>query len=224
MNRMNARRVLSAALGAAAIVAMSGCSSLCGAREQRAVTLGAGITGLTVVRDGTTRRVEVVTRLTEPLTNPSTFDFVFNTIEGSRSGEGVALSLSGNDPVSDELVALTLALPVSLRSGDEYAVGSTFTIEVGLDSDPRSWGPHDLKQSNQAEAAFTIAKYSFPPPTFTVNFRAVTSTGTIRVTDRDDGSVEFTLNLSFTDANGKTTLVTGNVQGVTERYTPPCIS
>ena len=125
--------MLSAVLGIATIVAMNGCSSLCGAREQRAVTLGAGIDGLTVVRDGTTRRIEVVTRLTEPLTNPSTFDFVFNTIEGSRSGEGVALSLSGNDPVSDELVALTLAWPVSLRRGDEYALGSTFTIEVGLD-------------------------------------------------------------------------------------------
>lgn len=211
------------AVGLVATTALSGCN-YCGADEQHAVNFGAGTAGLTVVRDGATRRIDVVGRLTSPPAEGSKFDFVFNTIDGSRTGEGIALTFSGPDPVTDETVALTLALPVSLRNSDEYPVGSTFTIDVTLDGDPRSYGPHDLQQSSQAEAAFTVAKYTFPPPTFTVNFRAVTSTGTVRVTDRDDGRVELSLNLSFVDANGKTSVVTGQVQVSTERYTPPCLS
>jgi hypothetical protein len=203
--------------------ALSGCN-YCGADEQHAVNLGAGLEGLTVVRDGVTRKIDVVSRLTSPPAEGSKFDFVFNTIEGSSTGEGIALTISGPDPVTDETIALTLALPVSLRQGDQYSIGATFTIDVSLDGDPRSYGPHDLQQSNQAEAAFTVAKYTFPPPTFTVNFRAVTSTGTVRVTDRDDGQVELSLNLSFVDVNGKTSLVTGSVQVSTEKYTPPCLS
>ena len=209
--------------GLATTLAMNACN-YCGAEEEHAITISAGLEGVNVVRDGTTRRIEVVNHATSPPTNASSFDFVFNALEGSRTGEGIALSFGGNDPVTDEIVALTMALPVSLRRGDEYPVGSTFTVEVGLDPDPREFGQYDLKQSNQAEVAFTIAKYTFPPPTFTVNFRAVTSTGTIRVTDRDDGRVELLLNLSFTDANGKKALVTGRVQAVTEKRTPPCIS
>lgn len=209
--------------GLAATTAISGCN-YCGADEQHAVNFGTGIDGLTVVRDGATRRIEVSGRASSPPIQQSAFDFVFNTIEGSRTGEGIALTFGGPDPVTDETVALTLALPVSLRNGDQYPVGTTFTIDVTLDGDPRGLGPHDLQQPNQAEAAFTIAKYTFPPPTFTVNFRAVTSTGTVRVTDRDDGRLELTLNLSFVDANGKTALVTGTTQVSTEKVTPPCIS
>jgi hypothetical protein len=209
--------------GLAATTAISGCN-YCGADEQHAVNIGTVIDGLTVVRDGTTRSIAVSGRATSPPVQRSAFDFVFSTIEGSRTGEGIALTFGGPDPVTDETVALTLALPVSLRNGDQYPVGTTFTIDVTIDGDPRGFGPHDLQQPNQAEAAFTIAKYTFPPPTFTVNFRAVTSTGTVRVTDRDDGRLELTLNLNFVDANGKTALVTGRTQVTTEKVTPPCIS
>ena len=220
---MNTSRLIGA-LGFAATIAISGCN-YCGADEQHSISVGStGGEGLTVVRDGATRKIDVVSSLSSPPAERSRFDFVFNTIEGSRSGEGIALTFSGPDPVTDEGIAVTVALPVSLGDGDLYPVGSTFTIDPGLDSDPRSYGPHDLKQSNQAEAAFLISKYSFPPPTFAVNFRAVTSTGTVRVTDRENGRVELTLNLNFTDANSKTALVTGRVQVVTQKYTPPCIS
>ena len=219
---MNHSRLLGAA-GLAATLAISGCN-FCGADEQHAVSVGAGPGGLTIMRDGATRQIDVVSRLTSPPADASKFDFVFNTIDGSRSGEGIALTFSGPDPVTDEGIVVTIALPVSLRRGDEYIVGSTFTIDPGLDTDPRSYGPHDLQQSNRAEAAFLISKYSFPPPSFAVNFRAVTSSGTVRVTDREDGRVELSLNLIFTDASGKTSLVSGRVQVVTERYTPPCLS
>jgi len=213
-----ARRWL-AAIGLVTTLAMTGC--LCGADEGHAVTVSAP-DALTVTRDGVARKVEVVTRLTEPEASPTTFQFVFNAVEGSTNGEGVALSLSGADATSDELVILTLALPVALRRGDEYPVGATFTVDPGLTPDPRLWGAYDLRQPDEAEAAFTIASYSFPPPQFTVNFRAATSTGTIRVTQRQRGSVELSLNLSFTDASGKTTTVTGRAQANSERFTAPC--
>jgi hypothetical protein len=200
-------------------LATTGC--LCGADEEHAVTVSSP-GSLTVTRDGTARQVEFVTRLDETQVSPSTFQFVFNTIEGSTSGEGVALSLSGTDPTSNELVILVLGLPVSLRPGDEYSVGATFPVDPGVSSDPRLWGERDLQQSNRAEVAFTTATYSFPPPQYTVSYRAVTSSGTIRVTQRQRGWVELSVSLSLADATGKTTTVTGRVQANSERFTPPC--
>jgi len=206
------------ALGLAMTVAVSAC---CGAEEEHAVTVSAP-DSLTVAVDGATRRVEAITRLDESQVDPSTFEFVFNTIEGSRSGEGIALTLSGTGPTQNELVILVLALPVSLSRGDEYQVGETFTVEPSVSSDPLLWGPHDLQQSSQAGAAFTMATYSFPPAQYSVTFRAVTSSGTVRVTQRQRGWVELSLNLVFTDAGGKTTAVTGRAQANSERFTPAC--
>lgn len=211
---MNTARWWLGALGLAATIAMNGC--LCG-NEEHAVTVSSH-DSLTVTRDGVTSKVGIVTRLTAPLVSAATLEFVFHTVEGAASGEGVALSLSGIDPASNELVALTLALPVALRRDDEYSVGPTFTIEPGS-SDPRLWGAHDLQQPNQAEAAFAIATYSFPPGQYTASFRAVASTGTIRITQRRHGSVELLLNLSFADTDGKTTTVTGRVQVNSEQFT-----
>jgi hypothetical protein len=215
---MNTTR-LSAVLALATTAGITGC---CGAEEQHAVTVSApGF--LSVTRDGVTRQIESVFRITDPPTPPATFDFIFNTLEGSTSGEGIALTVGGNDPVSDELVSLTLALPVTLRSGDQYPVGATFSTDPGV-NDARLIGQYDLQQPNQAEAAFTISTYTFPPGVYNATFRATTSTGTIRVTQRERGRVELTLNLSFTDAAGKTVTVTGPMQAVTESVTPPCYS
>jgi hypothetical protein len=205
------------AFGLAATFAINGC---CGGDEQHSVTVSAP-DSLVVTRDGATRRVEVVTQLTETQVRSPTFQFVFNTIEGSTSGEGIALTLSGNDPVSDELFLLVLALPVSLRDGDQYPIGATFNVEPG-GSDPQMWGAHDLQQSNQADVAFTVATYRFPPGVYDATFRAATSTGTIRVTERERGRVELSLNLSLADAAGKTTTVTGRAQANTGSFTLVC--
>jgi len=213
---MNPTRSL-IAFGLAATFAITGC---CGGDEQHAVTVSAP-DSLTVTRDGATRRVEIVTRLTQPEVSPSIFQFVFNTVEGATSGEGIALTLSGIDPVSNELVLLVLALPVSLRNGDVHTVGATFNVDPG-GSDPQMWGAHDLRQSSQADVAFAVAAYSFPPGIPLVTFRAVTSTGTIRVTERERGHVMLSLNLSLADENGRTTTVSGPVQVNTERFTPSC--
>ena len=71
-------------------------------------------------------------------------------------------------------------------------------------------------QATKADVGFTTAVYDFPPPTFTPNFRAATTTGTVRVVSRTDGRVELALNLTFTDAAGRTRSVTGVVAANTE--------
>ena len=113
-------------------------------------------------------------------------------------------------------------MPVALRQGDEYSIGATFAVEVGSITENRLWGAHDLAESNKADVAFVVATYSFPPPVYTANFRAVASTGTIRVTDRTGGHVQLALNLSFTDANGSVRTVTGDGRADTEKFAAMC--
>jgi hypothetical protein len=217
--RMQTARRWLTGLGLATTLVMSGC--LCGADEVHAVTVSAP-DSLVVVANDATRKIEVVTRLTENEASPAAFRFVYNTIEGSAGGEGVALTLSGLDPATNETVLLVLALPVSLRRGEEYQVGGTFTVDAGFGVAPRAWGPYDLQQPNRAEAAFTTAAYQFPPGRYDTTFRAATSTGTVRITNRRDGWLEMALDLRFTDATGRTRTVTGRAQANSESYAPPC--
>jgi hypothetical protein len=200
-------------------IATSGCN-YCGP-EQHAITTSAN----TLMLGGgiATRQIQFVTyRLTEPPATHEQFEFVFNALEGSTSGEGVALTLRGTDALTQEVVTLVLALPVALRQGDVYDVGSTFSVEVGSSAETRDWGAHDLAQSNRADVAFVVATYSFPPPVHTPNFRAVSSSGTIRVINRMPGHVELDLNLSFTDANGNVRTVTGDAQANAEKSPALC--
>jgi hypothetical protein len=203
----------------AAATATTGCN-YCGP-EQHAITTSAS----TLMMGGgiTTRQIQYVTyRLTEPPASHDAFEFVFNTLEGSTNGEGVTLTLSGTDAITQEVVTIVLALPVSLRQGDEYAVGGTFSVEVGSAAETRLWGAHDLVESNKADVAFVVSTYSFPPPVHTPNFRAVSSSGTIRVVTRTRGHVELQLNLSFTDAAGNVRTVTGDGQANTEKSAALC--
>jgi hypothetical protein len=203
----------------AATIATTGCD-YCGP-EQHAITTSANT--LTMGGGVATRQIQYVTyRLTEPPATPAVFDFVFNTLEGSTNGEGVALTFTGTDALTQEVVTIVLALPVALREGDQYAVGSTFSVEVGTSAETRLWGAHDLAQSNQADVAFVVSTYSFPPPVHTPNFRAVSSTGTIRVVNRTQGHVQLDLNLSFTDANGGVRTVTGDTEANTVKSAALC--
>jgi hypothetical protein len=203
----------------AATIANNGCN-FCGP-EQHAITTSAN--PLTLGGDIATRQIQYVTyRLTEPPASHDAFQFVFNTLEGSTNGEGVALTLSGTDAVTQEILTIVLALPVTLREGDVYDVGATFSVEVGTATETRLWGAHDLAQSNKADVAFVVATYSFPPPVYTPNFRAVASTGTIRVADRTPGHVQLELNLSFTDAAGNVRTLTGDAQADTEKRAALC--
>ncbi|MFL5594476.1 MAG: hypothetical protein ACJ785_07685 [Gemmatimonadaceae bacterium] len=207
------------AFGLATTVAINGC---CGNHEQHAVTISTGPDALTVTRDGVARKLESVIRATTPPTSPPTFEFVYNTLQGSTIGDGIALSVSGDDPVTGELVTLSLALPMSLQVGDQYTVGASYTVEPGVPNAPGVFGAYDLNQSNQAEAAFSAATYTFPPGVYNTSYRAVTSSGTVQVVERERGRLGLSLNLTFTDAGGKTVTVTGRVQAVTETFIPPC--
>jgi hypothetical protein len=215
---MNTTRWL-AAFTLATTIAITGC---CGNDEQHAVTISTGQDSLTVTRDGVARKVGSVSRATVPPTSPPTFEFVFNTLEGNTIGDGIALSVGGDDPVTGELVIVALALPMSLLLGDQYSVGGTYSVEPGLPNAPGVFGAYDLNQPNQAEASFTTATYTFPPGVYTATFRAVTSTGTVQVVERERGRLVLSLNLNFADAAGKTATVTGRMQAITERFTPPC--
>ncbi|MFL5555535.1 MAG: hypothetical protein ACJ78D_07040 [Gemmatimonadaceae bacterium] len=206
-------------LGFATTLAINGC---CGNKEQHAVTISTGTDALTVTRDGVARKVASVVRATTPPTSPPTFEFVYNTLQGNTIGDGIALSVSGDDPVTGELVTLSLALPMSLQLGEQYTVGATYTVEPGVPNAPGVFGAYDLNQPNQAESAFSVSTYTFPPGVYNTSFSAVASSGTIQVVERERGRLGLSLNLTFTDAGGKTVTVTGRVQAVTERFIPPC--
>ena len=216
---MNASRWWLAAFGIATTLVVTGCS-VCGP-EQHAITVGS-INALNVTGGPAALTVGSSLRLVESQFSSSTFDFVYETLKGSRSGEGIALSFSGSDRSSSEQIWLVLAVPVSLRPGDEYSVGATFAVEPGTSDDPKMWGAYDLRQSNQAEVSFAVVTYSFPPPVYTTNFRAVKSTGTIRVTQRTTGSVELSLNLTFTNAAGSVRALIGSVQASADDYAATC--
>ena len=208
-----------AAFVLATTIAITGC---CGNDEQHAVSISTGPDLLTVTRDGVARKIGSVSRATVPPTSPPTFEFVYNTLEGNTIGDGIALSVGGDDPITGELVIVALALPMSLRLGDQYQVGATYSVEPGLENAPGVFGAYDLNQPNQAEASFTVATYTFPPGVYNATFRAVTSTGTVQVVERERGRLVLSLNLTFTDAGGKTATVTGRMLAITERFTEPC--
>ena len=169
------------------------------------------------------RTIQYVTyRLTEPPASHDVFEFVVNALEGSTSGEGVAITISGTDAVTQEIVNLFVALPVALRQGDQYAVGSTFSVDITSPARTGAWGAHDLADPNKADVAFVVATYNFPPATYTPNFTAVSSTGTIRVAGRSQGHLELELDLSFTDANGSVRTLTGPAEANVEKTAALC--
>ena len=169
------------------------------------------------------RTIQYVTyRLTEPPASHNDFEFLFNALEGSTNGEGVAFTLTGTDAVTQQVVWVVLALPVALRQGDVYQVGSTFSIDVTTPDQAGFWGAHDLAQSGKADVAFVVSTYSFPPAVYTPNFTAVSSAGTVRILNRTQGHVDLDLDLSFTDANGSVRTLTGPAEANTEKRAALC--
>ena len=210
------RQILFPVWGFAAAVVISAC---CGA-EQRAVTVSAPDL-FTVNIGSTTLETYSNRQLTSPPIESSKLDFIFSTLEGIPTAEGIILSFAGSDAApTRQAILLSLALPVSLRVGDVYPVGRTFTNDPGAANESAAYGPYDLAQSNQAEVAFTESTYTFPD--FNVNYRATNTTGTIRVSGRDRGNLELTLDLSFTDANGNPATLTGRALAVNNRFRASC--
>jgi hypothetical protein len=217
---MSIKRFTLAALVAAGTIFGNGCNA-CGP-EQHAITATAP-NNLTLGGDFGTRQVQYVNRrLTQPPATREAFNFLFSTLDGLAQGEGVAFTLAGTDAQTQEIVTLVLGLPVALRQGDTYAVGGTFHVDVSAPSEAGFWGAHDLQQSGKADVAFVIATYTFPPVTYTPTFTAVTSSGTIQVTDRSPGHLQVHLDLSFTDANGNARTLTGDGRVDNERFAALC--
>ena len=209
-------------LSALAIVATIGIDAcnVCGP-EQHAITTSS--TNLSMGGGIPARTVQYVTyHLTQPPAPRDVFEFTFNALEGSTNGEGVALAFTGADAITQEVVTIVLALPVALRQGDQYSVGGTFSIDVNDPARPGFWGAHDLTQSNKADVAFVVSTYSFPPAVYTPNFRAVSSTGTIRVFNRTAGNVQLDLDLTFTDAAGNVRTLTGPAEANAEKSAAIC--
>lgn len=208
---------LSVLLIVAATTANTGCN-YCGP-EQHAITTGSS--GLSMGGDIANRTIQYVTyHLTEPPARHSEFQFLFDALEGSTNGEGVAFTLRGSDAITQEVVWVVLALPVQLHQGDTYSVGSTFSIDVASPSQTGFWGAHDLAQSGKADVAFVVSTYS--SAVYTPTFTAVSSTGTIRVLNRTSTTVEVDLDLRFTDANGKVRTLTGPAHADAESFPARC--
>ncbi len=214
---MNSRQLRNAVFGLVAATSINGC---CGG-EQHAVAISAPDL-FTVNVGNTTLLMYSNTRLTTPPLNPSTLDFLFRTLEGSASGEGITLTYRGSEATSNQAMMLSLALPVALRTGDVYTAGGTFSNDPGPAGDAAAYGPYDLAQPTQAEVAFNVSTYTFPPAQYDVNYRATATSGTIRVTQHTRGQLELMVDLSFVDATGKTATLTGRVLAVAERFDASC--
>ena len=213
---INTRRLFAAAFTAATAIAMTGC---CGG-EQHSIRISAPDL-LTVQLGNNTLLFYSNTSLTSPPLVPSDLEFVFNTLEGSTGGEGVMISYRGSEAASNQALMLSLALPVALHNGDVYTVGGAFS-NVPDEIDANAHGPYDLLDPNKAEVALSESTYTFPPAHFDVNYRATTASGTVRVTNRSSTSVELALDLSFTDAAGRTATLVGRVQAAAERTKASC--
>ena len=213
---MITHRLCAAVSAVAALFAISAC---CGG-EQHAVTVSAPDL-FTVNVGSTTLETYANRQLTTPPIDPSKLDFIFSTLEGGAPGEGITLSFAGSDAApTKETIMLSLALPIALRNGDVYTVGRTFTNDPGAAGEAAAYGPYDLAQPNQAEVAFNVATYNFPD--FDVHYRATSTAGTIRVTNRQRGQLELALDLSFADANGNPATLTGRALAVNSKFRASC--
>lgn len=213
---MITRRLFAPAWTAAAALAMNAC---CGA-EQHSIRISAPDL-LTVQVANNTLLFYSNTSLTSPPLDPSDLEFVFNTLEGRTGGEGIMISYRGSEATSNQALMLSLALPVALQNGAVYTVGRAFSNSPD-EIDANAHGPYDLVDPGKAEVALSVATYTFPPVQYDVNYRATTASGTVRITNRSSASVELNLDLSFTDATGRTATVVGRVQAAAERTKASC--
>lgn len=212
---MKIRQLSASTWSVLAAVALNGC---CGP-EQRSVHILAP-DQVTVQLNNHTLFFYSNTSLTSPPVSSSKLDFIFNTLGGSTSGEGVMLTFRGSEATSPQAMMLTLAVPVALHNGDVYTVGGTFANDPNV-GDDATLGQYNLAQSNQAEVGFNVSNSNFPNP-YEVTYRAATTTGTIRVTSRASDQVELTLDLHLTDTNGVVATVAGRVQAINQRRSASC--
>jgi hypothetical protein len=205
------------------VLSAPGCPLLCDTDEERSVNVGTG-EGLLLARDtgGSPSRVNLQGRVMQLELSEAAFDDLFDIVaDGATPYDGVVLPMSGDDPVTGELVALSLALPTPLRNGARYLVGGAFDVALG-EQGGQAWTPRPLAHPERAEVGLKTGTYTFPPPEYHASYAATQAGGTIDVRRRGDEAVELTLDLVLRDGTGRTFRLTGTATAYAERYTPPC--
>ena len=213
-------------LAAAAPLLLAGCNAarlVCGAAEQRAVTVNTDPALAYTRADALAPApLQLIARVTEQEAGSGGFAELFAVVDdGASIGRGVMLPLGGRDSTTGESIALTLVLPTPLRAGTTFSVWRAFELPLG-DLPRGAMAPRALADPSRAEIAFRTGTYHFPPAEWRTTFLATVASGTVRVRDRHDRGVSLTLDLVVTDAAGRTVRLTGPVGVFAERYTPPC--
>jgi hypothetical protein len=220
------RRALVGLLWGACVALLGGCNLselVCGAEEQRAVTVNTDPT-LAYTRAGGAAPgpLTLIGRVTDFEVGESAFGELFAAVDrGASLGKGVVLPMAGDDPVAGGTVVLYLALPTPLRSGTTIPVGGAFQVPLG-DAGLGAAASRRLADPARAEVAFRTGTYHFPPPEWRTTFVATGASGTVRVTGRYDNGFPLQLDLTLTDASGRTVRLQGRAGAFSERYTPPC--
>ncbi|HEX2187706.1 MAG TPA: hypothetical protein VHG51_02350 [Longimicrobiaceae bacterium] len=220
------RRSLAALLLCACATSLAGCnlsSLICGAEEERAVTVNSDPTLAYMRAPGAApTQLTLISRVTDFELGEAAFGELFSAVErGADLGRGVVLAMTGDDPATGETVALYLALPTPLRSGTTIPVGGAFQVPLG-DVGSNHLAPRTLADPSRAEVAFRSGTYHFPPPEWRTTFVATQASGTVRVTSRYGQGFALQLDLTVTDAAGRVARLQGRAGAFSERYTPPC--
>jgi hypothetical protein len=194
----------------------------CNAPEERSISVST-IDSLQITINGRSMALQLGAHIGQAEISRTHFDPLFNAIEDRGSANtGLLISVGGPDPATNEQVLLTIAVPADMSRNDVYTIANTFAVEPGFSTTPLTFGVRATQNPNTADVAFGTSTYTFPPPLFTVNYRATSATGTIRVTERGDGYAIMRLDIDLVDATGRTAFVNGQIQVATGRYTPPC--
>jgi hypothetical protein len=220
------KRAFGGLLSGVCVALLAGCNVLdlvCDAEEERAVTVNTDPT-LAYTRPGAAAPgpVTLIARVTEFEAGRSAFGELFAAVDrGAGLDRGVVLPMAGDDPVTGETVVLYLALPTPLRSGSTIPVGGAFQVPLG-EVGQGFLAPRPLADPARAEVAFRTGTYHFPPPEWRTTFVASAASGTVRVAGSYDNGYPLQLDLTLTDAAGRTVRLQGRAGVFSERYTPPC--
>ena len=217
-------RKVSIAVAALAVVAFSnsGCS-ICGAEEQRAVTVSS-LGPLLITQNGQTSSVRMGGRVSEAEIARAGFDELFSVIEGGGSAQrGGVITLAPDQQSNDNLMLIAIALPGGLRQGQRLAVGGAFDAPFRLSTES-GFGVRTLTVPGRPDVAFRTGSYTFPPATFHTTYAATAAEGFVEVVRRGGEWIELLLDVTVRNAAGELVVLRGSVQAQAERYTPPCIS
>jgi hypothetical protein len=200
-------------------VLLGGC---CKAPEEYAVSVSS-VHDLTFAWSDRTVVLHMGGRISEAELFAAGFQPMYEVIRGrAGNAEAVVITLAEIEPVTNETVSLTLALPAALARGARYEVRGVFGGSMLWRDVRQAWGTRKLQQGDGAEVAFSTSAYTFPPGTHTATFVATQADGTVDIVERGTGWFHAVVALRLMDADGRVVNVSGKVQAQAESYRPPC--